>query len=55
MACAVVALVLIVVLINFFLSPSGPKNPMASQAAVTGEEVGGTTNAVPHPRSHLIY
>ncbi|MFZ4693623.1 MAG: hypothetical protein ACOYMV_00695 [Verrucomicrobiia bacterium] len=53
MACAGVALVLIVVLIDFFFSPPRPKNPVASQAGAPIDEVGGGTNAAPHPRSHF--
>ena len=52
-ACAGVALVLIVVLIDIFFSPPRPKNPVASQEEAPVDEVGGVTNAVPHPRSHF--
>ena len=52
-ACAVVALVLIVVLIDFFFSPPRPKSPVASQEGTTVDEVETLTNAVRHPRSHF--
>lgn len=50
-----VALVLIVILINLFCSPSRPKNPAVTQGTALGSEGEGATNAMPHPRSHLTY
>lgn len=51
----VVALALIVILINFLFAPPRPKDPAALRTGPTGDEVGGTTNNLPQPRSHLIY
>jgi hypothetical protein len=45
----------IVLAIDFFYSPKGGGRSARDAGGPTGDEVGGDTNGVRHPRSHIIY